>query len=70
MKDLNFEQLLFIKKEYNFMSNNCKKYFDSKSETDIHNLHDEMLLLVSFIYAIEGLFNCNFYRDILPKLNK
>jgi hypothetical protein len=65
MESLNFEQKIFIKTQYNFLSNSCKDLFN---KNDLENLHLERARVGVFINNIEKLFNVDFYKDLLPHL--
>jgi hypothetical protein len=66
MLALSFEQKLFIKKEYTFLSGCCKKSYDAN---DLEQLHEDRVRIGTFRYTIEKLFNCDFQRDVLPLLH-
>lgn len=55
------EQKVFIIKEYNFLSESAKKFFNDK---DLENLNIERVRLGVFVNTIEKLFNIDFYEWI------
>ena len=58
MKDIDYDQKVFIVKEYKFLSNLCNKHLHNK---DFDMLNVERARIGVFINTIEKLFNIDFY---------
>jgi len=65
IENIDFNQMAFIKKEYNLLSVACENsYYNNNFE----QLKTDRARLNSFVYTIEGIFNVDFYSEIRDKI--